>query len=156
MNVKPPPIQAWPRLPDKLAVLLGAIESEGGISPRRHSRPWDLATLPDDLAVPVWAWLHEVVSWLNENHAWQPETVIPPCWPQHPHLTLEVAALAFVRQAAIRSIQPSDLHEWHADLAEFHTRMRDAIGENGLKDCQRGKHSERPSTYELSFYLDNK
>jgi hypothetical protein len=153
MTVAAPTIRRWPKLPEMLAVQLAGMAKEPENGPY-HSRPWDLAGLPANLVEPVWTWLGEVVSWLNEHHAWQPETVIPRCWQLHPHIALELATLAFGRLVAVQSKQPHDLFEWHTDLATFYTRMLAATGENGLKDCQRGKHSDRPSSYELAIYRE--
>jgi hypothetical protein len=144
-------IEPWPKLPEKVALALALVDSEepGSV---HYPRPWDLSRLENPLADHVWRWLEQVVQWLNVHCAWKPEDVIPPCWSQHPHLALELAVLAFDRQHAIRSQIPAELHQWHLDLAAFHVRTRDAIGETSLKDCQRRNHSERPSNYELALY----
>jgi hypothetical protein len=144
-------ITPWPELPEELSVLLDEIEGEaetGG----RHPRPWDVAGLKPKLAEMVWSWLPDAVAWINDHHAWQPEVVIPPCWPQHPDLVLELAVLAFSREAAVRTTVPRELKVWHDDLREFQTHMRESAGEIPLRDCRRGEHVERPSDHELSSF----
>lgn len=151
MTVETSALPAWPALPMKLDALLVDIEAEGETDPR-HPRPWDLAVLPEPLREPTWQWLGEAVRWMNLCGAWQPDAVIPPCWRRHPHLALELAVLAFGRELAARAPVPDELRDWHDQLHEFHGRMVDALGESGLKDCQRGRHGDRPSTYELDQY----
>lgn len=144
-------IEPWPPLPVDLAALLDHIAAEDETSPR-NVRPWDLSRLPQRLVDPVWGWLEDVVQWINRHHAWQPQHVIPPCWPQHPNVALELAVLAFARQIALRAVVPTDLEQWHRDLAAFHLRLAQSIGEVTLRECQRGRHNGRPSTYELDVY----
>ena len=58
-------------------------------------RPWDPATCQTlQLRREVWSWLEAVVTWLNHDYIWDVADVIPPCWPQHPHLMHEIAVLA--------------------------------------------------------------
>jgi hypothetical protein len=42
--------------------------------------------------------LEAVVTWLNQEYIWDVADVIPPCWPQHPHLVHEIAVLADQRR----------------------------------------------------------
>ncbi|WP_156869639.1 hypothetical protein [Sporichthya polymorpha] len=144
-------VPRWPALPPTLRDLLGKIEAETE-DDLRHPRPWDLASLPDELHASVWGWLAQAVAWINECYAWQPETVIPPCWREHPHLALELAVLAFGREIAHRSSGTQEPAQWHQDLHDFHSRMAAALGAIGLQECQRGIHGERPARYELERY----
>ncbi|MGQ0843489.1 MAG: hypothetical protein ACT4QF_05090 [Sporichthyaceae bacterium] len=145
------PIPEWPELSPDLESLLLNIEAEQETGPR-HPRPWDLAALPESLREPTWTWLEAAVRWINLCGGWQPTTVVPPCWARHPHLALELAVLAFGREIAARTTLPDHLRDWHVDLQAFQVRMADALGETALKDCQRGKHGDRPSAYELESY----
>lgn len=144
-------IPRWPALPPTLKDLLNDIEAETEDDPR-HPRPWDLAALPDDLQHVVWEWLPKAVAWVNECYAWQPETVIPPCWREHPHLALELAVLVFGRELAYRSTHTRELSQWHDELHATQGRMNSALGPAGLTDCQRGLHASRPAAYELESY----
>lgn len=141
-------ISRWPALPSVLQDLLSDIEAETEDDPR-HARPWDLASLPDELREPVWEWLTKAVRWINGCYAWQPETVIPPCWRQHPHLALDLAVLAFGRELAYRSTKALEPGEWHDSLQTVQTRMVAAIGAVDLTECQKGGHRERPAAYAL-------
>jgi hypothetical protein len=141
-------VPRWPTLPPALKDLLSSIEGETE-DVARHPRPWDLASLPDAYREVVWAWLSEAVTWLNASYAWQPETVIPPCWREHPHLALELAVLAFGRELAYRSTRTREPGEWHDDLSEGWKRMVAAVGELEMTECQRGTHRDRPAAYEL-------
>ncbi len=151
MAVKIGAVPVWPELPDELRDLLTDIAAEAE-DQAPHVRPWELGSLPEPLREPTWAWLDSAVSWINHCYGWKAETVIPACWQQHPHLALDFAVLAFAREFAARSTLTRELRYWHDDLQGFYLRMREAIGETGLKDCQRGKHGERPSSYELEAY----
>lgn len=144
-------ISRWPALPPPLKDLLDAIEAETEDDPR-HPRPWDLALLPDELREVVWEWLPQAVAWINECYAWQPETVLPPCWREHPHLVLELAILAFGRELAYRSTRTQEPSQWHDDLQAVQNRMSAALGTVGLTECQRGLHADRPAAYELERY----
>ena len=58
-------------------------------SPRALARPWDPPTCVDpDLRAELWEWLDNVVAWLNHEYVWDVSTMIPACWPRHPHLSL--------------------------------------------------------------------
>lgn len=144
-------IPRWPALPPALAILLDAIEAETDDEPR-SPRPWDVASLPDELQEAGWAWLTQAVTWVNECYAWQPETVIPPCWREHPHLVLELAVLSFGRELAYRSTKTQEPSEWHNDLQAVQGRMVAAVGASDLTECQKGTHRERPSAFELERY----
>jgi len=42
-------------------------------------RPWDAPTCPTELRRLIYAWLDEVAVWINEEHTWRIERVIPIC-----------------------------------------------------------------------------
>ena len=103
------------------------------------ARPWDPATCVDpDLRSEVWTWLDEVVSWLNREYVWDAEEMIPACWPRHPHLVHEVAALADLRRRASRALTGDTLDEWHRyALPAFTERMRQRMRQS----CENGHQS---------------
>ena len=50
-------------------------------------RPWDPTSIREpQLRRELWTWLDHVVDWLNVEYVWDIVGIIPPCWPQHPHL----------------------------------------------------------------------
>ena len=66
------------------------------------------------LRAELWHWLDNVVTWLNHEYVWDPAAgIIPPCWPQHPHLVHEIAVLADQRRRAGLDLTSSSLEEWH-------------------------------------------
>ena len=91
-------------------------------------RPWDPPTCRPATRIQLWAWLDAVAAWVNHEYAWGIDRLIPPCWPQHPHLVHELAVLADQRRHA--GTQPSSdaLEMWHRDtlplfLDRTHTRL---------------------------------
>lgn len=92
----------------------------------RLARPWDPATCTQPLLRrQVWAWLEEVVTWLNHEYVWDADAGILPCWPQHPHLVHEIAVLADQRYRAGQAFISDALENWHrVSLPAFHDRAR--------------------------------
>jgi len=101
-------------------------------------RPWDPATCQTlQLRREVWSWLEAVVTWLNHDHVWDVADVIPPCWPQHPHLVHELAVLADQRHRAGEALSSDPLEEWHRhSLPEFAERMRTRLRNHCQEDHQ--------------------
>jgi hypothetical protein len=101
-------------------------------------RPWDPATCQTlQLRREVWSWLEAVVTWLNHEHVWDVADVIPPCWPQHPHLVHELAVLADQRHRAGQALSSDPLEEWHRhSLPEFTERMRTRLRNHCQEDHQ--------------------
>jgi hypothetical protein len=101
-------------------------------------RPWDPATCQTlQLRREVWSWLEAVVTWLNHEHVWDVADVIPPCWPQHPHLVHEIAVLADQRHRAGQALSSDPLEEWHRhSLPEFTERMRTRLRNHCQEDHQ--------------------
>lgn len=89
-------------------------------------RPWNPTTCQaPQLRAEVWAWLHQVVLWVNHEYVWDVDGVIPSCWPHHPHLIHEVAVLADQRRAADAALTSDPLEEWHRySLPYFTERVR--------------------------------
>jgi hypothetical protein len=94
-------------------------------------RPWDLGTCETpQLRKEVWSWLEAIVTWLNHEYVWDVADVIPPCWPQHPHLVHEIAVLADQRHRAGQALTGEALEEWHRySLPSFTERDADATAE---------------------------
>ena len=112
------------------------------MNPDLLPRPWDPPTCPPTLLGELWVWLDEVVAWLNREYSWQPETMIPACWPAHPHIAHELAVLACLRYDAGRTYSPDTLEQWHRQvLPGFLTRMQTRLGANM---CPPGKHADWP------------
>ena len=85
----------------------------------------------------VWSWLEAVVTWLNHEHVWDVADVIPPCWPQHPHLVHEIAVLADQRHRAGQALSSDPLEEWHRhSLPEFTERMKTRLRNHCQEDHQ--------------------
>ncbi|MGH3491722.1 MAG: hypothetical protein ACRDQ1_00620 [Sciscionella sp.] len=93
--------------------------------PARLPRPWDPPSCADPgLRAEIWAWLEQVVAWLNHEYTWDIDGMIPACWPQHPHLVHEVAVLADQRRRAGTALTSDALEEWHrCALPAFAERM---------------------------------
>ena len=112
-------------------------------------RPWDVTTCRDPgLRREVWEWLDAVVGWINTQHAWLADSLIPGCWPQHPHLVHEIGSLADQRRRAGLAVTSELLEEWHRYavpqfLDRIHTRTRGV--------CEDG-HKNPPGTARTSRY----
>ena len=92
-------------------------------------KPWDPPTCRHpQLRAELWAWLDQVVLWISHEYVWDPDGMIPPCWPQHPHLVHELAVLADQRRRAGLALDSNALEEWHRyTLPSFLDRMRDRL-----------------------------
>jgi hypothetical protein len=91
-------------------------------------RPWEPESCPAMLRGEIWAWLDQVVDWLNTDYCWDPDGLIPTCWPHHPHLVHEIAVLADQRRIAGQAFTSDLLEEWHRyTLPSFHDRLRSRI-----------------------------
>lgn len=117
--------------------ILGAVLAEWdlideGHHPYNHDlpRPWDPATCTaPPLRQELWQWLDQYVQWINHQCLWDPADLIPPCWPNHPHLVHEIAVLAEQRRQASRTTTSEALDQWQTHtLPNFvirsHTRLR--------------------------------
>lgn len=88
-------------------------------------RPWEPECCPPKLRGEIWAWLDGVVDWLNTEYCWDPDGLIPACWPLHPHLVHELAVLADQRRLAGQALTSDLLEDWHRyTLPSFHDRLR--------------------------------
>lgn len=111
--------------------------------PRLLARPWDPASCVDpDLRAEIWPWLEQVVTWLNHEYVWDPDAMVPSCWPSHPHLVHEIAVLADLRRRAGLALTADALEEWHRyALPAFTDRMRGRLRQH----CQDGGHQGWPA-----------
>lgn len=130
-----PIIEAFPkpgprieRAYHELATILHGTEEEKRAlgPPHLLARPWDPPSCADpELRAEVWDWLERFVAWLNHEYTWDPAGLIPACWPRHPHLVHEIAALADLRRTAGRALTGEDLESWHRyALPAFTERTR--------------------------------
>ena len=69
-------------------------------------RPWDPPTCPPSLQESLWRWLDEVAAWINEEHTWRVDRLIPICWKEHPHIAHELATVACLRFNAMYAVTP--------------------------------------------------
>lgn len=145
--------------PGRLAgMALQQLEDARGTGPTQRAamdaaglpRPWDPAGCPAPLRVELWAWLDLVAAWVNHQHGWQPDRVIPPCWPQHPHLVHELAVLACLRHVAGQALIPEPLEDWHrTTLTGFLDRLGPRLGTG----CPPGRHTDWPAAGRYRDYL---
>lgn len=94
-------------------------------------RPWDPPTCRKrQLRQELWEWLDAVVTWFNTEYVWDPTAgMIPPCWPQHPHLVHDIAVLADQRRRAGIDTGSNLLEEWHRyAVPAFLDRLRQRTG----------------------------
>ena len=101
-------------------------------------KPWDPPTCRNPhLRAELWAWLDQVVLWLNHEYVWDPEGMIPPCWPHHPHVVHELAVLADQRRRVGISVDSNGLEEWHRyTLPGFLERARARLKSHCDQDHQ--------------------
>lgn len=76
-------------------------------------RPWLPGSCDAALRARLYRWLDDVADWLNDQYSWQAKTMIPACWPRHPHIAHELAVLAMLRYDAEQETSADALGEWH-------------------------------------------
>ncbi|WP_249051933.1 hypothetical protein [Cellulomonas fimi] len=82
------------------------------------------------------------MTWLNHEYVWDPDAMVPSCWPSHPHLVHEIAVLADLRRRAGLALTADALEEWHRyALPAFIDRMRARL----RQQCQDGGHQSWPA-----------
>lgn len=101
-------------------------------------KPWDPPTCRNPhLRAELWAWLDQVVLWINHEYVWDPEGMIPSCWPHHPHVVHELAVLADQRRRVGISLDSNGLEEWHRyTLPGFLDRARARLKSHCDQDHQ--------------------
>ena len=113
-------------------------------------RPWDPPSCPPEIRRNVYAWLDDVAGWINEEHTWRTDRVVPICWDLHPHMVHELATLACLRWEATFARTPGPLEEWHRfALPAFLERIVRRIGETG---CAPGRHQPNPGSGRNAIY----
>lgn len=127
-------------------------------------RPWDppSCTKPA-LRRELWDWLDNVVTWFTHEYTWDHNAgMIPPCWPQHPHLVHEIALLADQRRRAAIDPTSSSLEEWHrycvpSFIDRLKARTKNACDERHStwpaearynRYTSRSAHAERASVFD--------
>ncbi len=119
----------------------------------RLPRPWDPPTCPREPRRLVYAWLDEVVGWINEEHTWHVERMIPLCWVEHPHIVHELATVACLRWETECAASTKMLEEWHRfTLPTFLDRIAQRIGSSG---CPPGRHQPHPGESRCQLYKDS-
>ena len=120
--------------------------------PQILPRPWDPATCSDPrLRAEVWAWLEQVVTWINSEYVWDVDASIPSCWPEHPHLVHEIAILADQRRRAGTTLTSDALEEWHRySLPAFVDRMRTRLKNH----CEEG-HQPWPARSRYARHISD-
>jgi hypothetical protein len=115
-------------------------------------RPWDPPSCLPEIRQSMYAWMDEVVAWINEEHTWRTDRVIPICWDLHPHVVHELATVACLRWEVGFARTPAALEEWHRfTLPAFLSRVVDRIGETG---CPPGRHQPSPGGGRNAIYKD--
>ena len=115
-------------------------------------RPWEPAMCPSELRCLIYLWLEEVVGWINEEHCWRVDRMIPICWDQHPHIIHELATVACLRWEASFAATPAELGEWHRyALPMFLERVAQRIGATG---CPPGRHQPHPGAARHAAYCE--
>ena len=150
---EPPGVVA--RLLDELR-LAAAATDETEHESRRVAllhRPWDPPSCPPEIRRYTYVWLDEVVAWINQEHTWRTDKVVPICWDLHPHLVHELATVACLRWEATFARTPAALEDWHRfTLSAFLGRVADRIGETG---CPPGRHQPSPGMGRNAIYRDS-
>ena len=150
---------ALPTPPHALAAILDELRVAASIPPETEKdlrrvallhRPWDPANCPPELRQNIYVWLDGVVAWINEEHTWRVERVIPMCWDLHPHIVHELATVACQRWDAAFALTPNALEDWHRfTLPMFLDRVAQRIGATG---CPPGRHQPHPGDDRNKIY----
>lgn len=105
-------------------------------------RPWDPASCPGELRNLVYLWLDDVVAWINSEHTWRTDHMLPICWIEHPHIVHELAVAACTRWEASYAVTPQHLEDWQKySLPSLLDRTWQRIGTSG---CPPGRHQPHP------------
>ena len=115
-------------------------------------RPWEPASCQSELRNLIYIWLDDVVAWINEQHTWRVDRMIPICWAEHPHIVHELATVACLRWEAGYSVTPVGLEIWQRlTLPTFLDRIAQRIGPTG---CPPGRHQPNPGGGRNALYRD--
>ncbi|MEP6648600.1 MAG: hypothetical protein ABJA74_01615 [Lapillicoccus sp.] len=145
------PFPAPPRLVGKAYAKLqvlqtGTDEQIAALGPLELlERPWEPTRCGPATRRQLWDWLDDVAAWVNHEFGWGVDRLIPPCWPQHPHIAHELAVLADQRYTAGQAFHGGALEEWHRfSLPLFLERMTSRLGTGASPDTRSGP--PRPGT----------
>jgi hypothetical protein len=110
--------------------------------------PWDPAACPPELRELLYVWFDAVVAWINEEHTWRLDRVIPICWTQHPHIVHELATVACLRWEADYAVTAATLDEgYRYNLPMFLDRLAIRVGPTGpcraTSTTSGGRHGTR-------------
>jgi hypothetical protein len=151
---EPPGVIA--RLLDELRLAAAAVNEEEHETLRVAllARPWDPPACPPEIRRNIYSWLDEVAGWINEEHTWRTDRVIPICWDLHPHIVHELATVACLRWEAGFARTPAALEEWHrVTLPAFLECVVLRIGDTG---CPPGRHQPNPALGRHAIYREDR
>lgn len=118
-------------------------------------RPWLPHTCHPRLLGVLLLWLDEVAGWLNHDYSWKIVRPIPDCWPEHPHIVHELAALAWLRLVAEESLEVGPIEEWHRyALPSFSNRLAERLGTGCATKHESWPGRPRHSTYHSETAVD--
>lgn len=126
-------------------------------------RPWDPATITTPaLRGELWDWLEQIVCWVNTEYVWDATSMIPSCWPLHPHLVHEIAALADQRHKAGQAYTSDPLEVWHrwtfpGFIDRMQARTRTACDETHQPWPAKGRyarHTTERDRRDEAYHLD--
>ena len=153
-------IAPFPQPPDRLQTAFNEMKTanvgtpaqklsvNGGEGIPRPWIPWTCTRL--GLREDLFAWLDEVVKWLNQQYTWDTAMMIPPCWPMHPHIINELVVVADLRRLAEEAKVSEQVHKWHNDvLPGFFDRMKQRLGHS----CDDGEHTPWPGNPRFRTYI---
>jgi hypothetical protein len=130
--------------------LRGRVGASPPVAPAEPPRAWvDSATAHEWRELAAW------VDWLLGTYDLQPSRAVLPCWPAHPGVAEELAALHAAWRAAAaktgRSSTPNDaLIHWHDRwLHPFLLRQREDFQIRGCEDGHKPLRPLRPTDPEL-------
>lgn len=128
-----------------------AANGDARYEPENPNLPWEPGTCADELRQAIWEWCDEVATWLNHQYAWRPTHVIPPCWPLHPNIARELAAVAFLHWQAEAQTDPDRMDDWNRNvLPLFFNRLINRLGDSG---CRNGEHIDWPAEGRYVAYI---
>lgn len=161
MIAVPPILQPFPAPSPLVVDSLDQLRIAAGTPPESEAelrrvalfpRPWDPPSCPPELRHLLYGWLDEVVGWINAEHTWRVERLIPICWLDHPHIVHELATVACLRWEAEYAVSAMVLEEWHRyTLPMFLERVAQRVGPGG---CPPGRHQASPGEPRNLLYRD--
>jgi hypothetical protein len=104
--------------------------------------PWNWAALPSDHRETLVKLVDGFVASYNQWWAMTDAQLVPPCWPRHPALAYDLAALAWTFHWAYldRQVTPDRAARFQAQLVPFADRLERWLGEQP-DECRAGRHA---------------